>query len=188
MAQAAQPMVTIGQVERIPVSRWHVMFLIAISLGIVVCEYIFAYQNVAYGIAIALALVVLIYVVLSTFNLGQMLTNTAESLALIPLYILFTSSLPWFFINQQYLLPAVYSCILGLVFWHIYQNKLSFRQIFGFSKKHILKYSLIGIPRKTYVFTHNIIGEGAVIFNLYPNSAGIGRLGFKPDIWSLEDH
>jgi len=126
-------------------SRWQVMFLIAIGLAITLCEYVFAYQNVAYGIAIALGLVILIYTLLSTLHFEQRLANCAESLALIPLYILFTSSLPWFFINQQYLLPAVYSCILGLVFWHVHQKHLSLKQIFGFSKKHLLKYSLIGL-------------------------------------------
>jgi membrane protease YdiL (CAAX protease family) len=58
---------------------------------------------------------------------------------------LFTSSLPWFFINQQYILPAVYSTILGLILWHVYQKHLSLKQILGFSKKHLLKYSLIGL-------------------------------------------
>ena len=126
-------------------SQWQTLFIALICLAITVCEYIFAYQNVTYGIAIALGLVILIYTMLSTLQFEQRLVNCAESLVLIPLYILFTSSLPWFFINQQYLLPAVYSCILGLVLWHIYQKHLSLKQIFGFSKKHLLKYSLIGL-------------------------------------------
>ncbi len=58
---------------------------------------------------------------------------------------MFTSSLPWFFINQQYLLPAVYSCILGLCLWHVYQKNLSLKKIFGFSKDQLLKHSLMGI-------------------------------------------
>jgi len=77
--------------------------------------------------------------------LEQRITNCAESLALIPLYILFTSSLPWFFINQQYLLPAVYSCILALCLWHVYQKKLSLKELFGFSKDKLLKHLLIGL-------------------------------------------
>jgi len=126
-------------------NRWQVLFIGSIGVLIAICEWVFAYQNVAYGIAIALGLVILIYVMLSSIHFEQKLVNCAESLALIPLYILFTSSLPWFFINQQYLLPAVYSCILALVFWHIYQKHLSLKQIFGFSKKHLLKYVIIGI-------------------------------------------
>ncbi|GAH73092.1 unnamed protein product, partial [marine sediment metagenome] len=126
-------------------SRWQVLFIASIGVFIAICEWVFAYQNVAYGIVIALGLVILIYIMLSTLHLEPRLANCAESLALIPLYILFTSSLPWFFINQHYLLPAVYSCILGLVLWHIYQKKLSPKQLFGFSKEKLLKYSLIGM-------------------------------------------
>ncbi|MFC1902464.1 lysostaphin resistance A-like protein [Chloroflexota bacterium] len=145
LVEATRSIVPGVRVERLEINQWQVMFLAAIGLAIVVCEYVFAYHNVAFGIAIALAMVILIYITLSYFNLEQRMVNTAESMALIPLYILFTSSLPWFFINQQYLLPAVYSCILGLVFWHIYQNKLNLKQILGFSKKHVLKYCLIGL-------------------------------------------
>ena len=98
------------------------LFIALICIAIVSCEYIFAYHNVAYGIVIALALVIVIYLILSVLSFDNSIVHCGESLALIPLYILFTSSLPWFFINQQYLLPAVYSCILGLCFWHIYQE------------------------------------------------------------------
>ncbi len=117
------------------ISPWQVLFIVTIGVLIAICEWVFAYQNVAYGIVIALGLAILIYIMLSTLNFEPRITNCGESLALIPLYILFTSSLPWFFINQQYLLPAVYSVILALVLWHVYQKKLSLRQLFGFSKE-----------------------------------------------------
>lgn len=120
-------------------------FIILIGAAITVCEYVFAYQNVPYGIAIGLGLAMTIYIVLSVMHLDSRITSCAESLALIPLYILFTSSLPWFFIDQQYLLPAVYSCILGLCFWHIYRHNLSLKNILNIQKKNFLKYLLIGI-------------------------------------------
>ena len=126
-------------------SWWQVLFVISVGVLIVVCEWVFAYQNVAYGIVIALGLAIAIFVMLSTFRFDWRITNCGESMALIPLYILFTSSLPWFFINQQYLLPAVYSIILGLCLWHVYQRKLSLKQLFGFSKEKLLKYSLVGL-------------------------------------------
>ena len=113
-------------------------------MTITLCEYIFAYHNVAYGIVIALGLAILIYVMLSLLHLDQRITNCGESLALIPLYILFTSSLPWFFVNQQYLLPAVYSCILGLCLWYVYQQNLSLKSLFGISKHKLLRYVLMG--------------------------------------------
>jgi len=126
------------------VSRWQWLFLASLLVAITLTEWIFAYKNVAIGIGLALFLAMGIYLVISVIRLSPAITDCAESLALIPLYILFTSSLPWFFINQQYLLPAVYSTILALCLWHIYQKKLSFSAL-GFKKKKWLKYVLIGI-------------------------------------------
>ncbi len=125
--------------------RWQTGFIVAVALAIAACEYVFTYQNVVYGIVIALVLALLIYFLLSALRFNENIARCAESLALIPLYILFTSSLPWFFLNQQYLMPAVYSCILVLCLWYVYNNKLSLKQIFGFSKKTMLKYVFLGL-------------------------------------------
>jgi len=122
--------------------RWQQLLILAIFAAIAVCEYLFAYQDVAFGIGLALFLALGIYITISVVRLSQPITDCAGSLALIPLYILFTSSLPWFFINQQYLLPAVYSIILALSLLHIYQNKLSLKYIFGFRKEKLLLYTL----------------------------------------------
>ncbi len=124
--------------------QWQWLFILAVLAAIATTEWIFAYKDVAYGIGLALFLAIGIYVVISVIRLSQPITDCAESLALIPLYILFTSSLPWFFINQQYLLPAVYSVILALCLWHIYQKKLNFSEL-GFKKDKWLKYVLVGI-------------------------------------------
>ncbi len=114
-----------GQAVAARLGRRQWLFLVAILVAIGLTEWVFAYKDVAYGIGLALFVVIGIYVVISVTRLNQLIANCAESLALIPLYILFTSSLPWFFINQQYLLPAVYATILGLCLWHIYQKKLA---------------------------------------------------------------
>ncbi len=131
--------------ERKKLKWWQILFIVVITLGITASEYIFAYRNVADGIVLALALTMFIYLMISVFKFDSGITDCSESLALIPLYILFTASLPWFFINQQFLLPSVYSIILALCLWHIYQNHLSIHNIFGFQKKKLLKYILIGI-------------------------------------------
>ncbi len=115
-----------------------------VCFAIAACEYIFAYQSPAYGIGIGLGLVIVLYIMLSTLNLDPRIIMATESLALIPLYILFTSSLPWFFIDQQYLLPAVYSCILGLCFWHMYRNHIGLKGLLNIKRKTVLKYVLIG--------------------------------------------
>ena len=88
-------------IERKGFSRWQVIFIVAIVMAMAGCEYVFAYQNVAYGITIAFALIILIYLMLSILHLDQKIINCSESLAILPLYVLFTSSLPWFFINQE---------------------------------------------------------------------------------------
>ncbi len=113
--------------------QWQWLFILAVLAAITTTEWIFAYKDVAYGIGLALILAIGIYLAISVVRFSQLITDCAESLALIPLYILFTSSLPCFFINQQYLLPAVYSTILALCLWHIYQKKLNFADL-GFKK------------------------------------------------------
>lgn len=133
-----------GQTVIVRAGQWQWLFILAIFAAIAATEWIFAYKDVAYGIGLALFLAIGIYIVISVTRLSQPITDCAESLALIPLYIVFTSSLPWFFINQQYLLPAVYSTILALCLWHIYQKRLSFSEL-GFKKDKWLKYVLMGI-------------------------------------------
>ncbi len=144
----AQAQVSIARDRRtaaVGFGHWQVLFIVIIMVAIALCEWVFAYQNVAYGIVIALALAIVIYIVLSLLRFDWRIINCAESLVLVPLYILFTSSLPWFFINQQYLLPAVYSTILGLCLWHIYRKNLSLKGLFGFNKEKLLKHSLVGL-------------------------------------------
>ncbi|MBI2831813.1 MAG: CPBP family intramembrane metalloprotease [Chloroflexi bacterium] len=144
LAQMEQ--VTAGQLGiKKQVGVWQITFLVAIAVAITVTEYIFAYRDVAIGIALSLGLALLIYFLISVLRFNDGVIRCAESFALIPLYVLFTSSLPWFFINQQYLMPAVYSCILGLCLWHIYQKDLSVKEIFGFKQANLLKWSLIAL-------------------------------------------
>jgi uncharacterized protein len=121
----------------------YTLFLLFIYAGIVLCEYIFTYQSPAVGIGIALGMVVIVYVLLSTLNLEDRVARSAESLALIPLYILFTSSLPWYFIQQQYLIPAVYACILALCFWYIYRNNINIKALFKFNVRTMWKWTVL---------------------------------------------
>jgi magnesium-transporting ATPase (P-type) len=94
-------------------------FICIIFLAITLSQYIFAYRDVTYGIVLSLLITLSIYILVSVVIMNNDYVRSAESLALIPLYVLFTSSLPWFFINQQYLIPAVYSVILALCLWHM---------------------------------------------------------------------
>ena len=70
--------------------------------------------------------------------------ESAEALALVPLYVMFTSSLPWFFIDQTFLMPAVYSIVLALCFWHIYYKNLDFSDV-GLIPGNYIKFIIIGV-------------------------------------------
>jgi membrane protease YdiL (CAAX protease family) len=120
------------------------IFILIIFIAITISEYIFAYRDVTYGIVLSLLITFCIYIIISVAFIRKDYVRSTESLALIPLYVLFTSSLPWFFINQQYLIPAVYSVILALCFWHMNEHGIDFRKL-GFTKDKVLKYTLMGL-------------------------------------------
>ncbi len=120
------------------------LFIFIIFLLITISEYIFACRDVTYGIVLSLFITLSIYIIISVVPMREDYIRSAESLALIPLYVLFTSSLPWFFLNQQFLLPAVYSVILVLCFWHMNEHNIDFRKL-GFTCDNVLKYAILGI-------------------------------------------
>ena len=129
-----------------PVSRkaYSIVLISAICLGITICEWVFAYQDVAWGIILALFLALIIYLVIPLVRLGQDVIDCAESLVLIPFYVLLTSSLPWFFLSQELLLPAVYTAVLALCGWHIYRKNINLKDI-GFRHEKLLLHLLIGV-------------------------------------------
>jgi membrane protease YdiL (CAAX protease family) len=126
-----------------------ILFLIFIFAAIVLFQYIFTFSNVGHGILLSLLLTLIVYVLISVVRMKSELIRSAESLSLIPLYVLFTSSMPWFFVEQQLLLPMVYSLILGLCFWHMYEHDIDLPDV-GIIWKKTSKYvafgALIAIP------------------------------------------
>lgn len=130
-----------GERQRVLVT----LLIVAIVVGIAITEWMFAYGNdPRLGITLALFLTIGIYTIVSVTRLGQPFADCADALVLIPIYILFTASLPWFFINNQFLLPAVYSLILALCFWYIQSKDISLVSV-GLRKDKLLKYILLGI-------------------------------------------
>lgn len=125
-------------------ARLPALFIIAIFAGIAFSQYIFVYSNISYGIVLSLLITLVIYILISIIKIPDQLARAAESLALIPLYVLFTSSLPWFFVEQRFLLPMVYSLILGLCFWHMYEHDIELKEV-GIVKHDILRLAFIGI-------------------------------------------
>ncbi|MTI83724.1 MAG: CPBP family intramembrane metalloprotease [Firmicutes bacterium] len=127
----------------IPLKNGHI-FILTILMAITACEWIFAFRDVALGIVLSLFLAILIYLIISVFKVDQDHINASESLTLIPLYILFTSSLPWFFLATEVRLPAVYSIIIALCAWHIYQRGIQLDDL-GFKRENVLPAILLGV-------------------------------------------
>ena len=116
---------------------------LSIIAGIILFQYIFVYSDTGFGIMLSLLMAIAVYVIISVLRLHSHLVKSAESLTLIPLYVLFTSSMPWFFIEQQLLLPMVYSLILGLCFWHMYEHGLDLKDV-GIVNNKTLRYIVMG--------------------------------------------
>ncbi len=139
--------------------RSPVTFILAIFALIILSQYIFVYSDASYGIILSLLIILIIYIIISVIKMRSDLRRLAESLALIPLYVLFTSSMPWFFIEQQLLLPLVYSLILGLCFWHMYEYNIELDEV-GIKKNiNLFKCILIGgvIAIPTSIIEYSIL-------------------------------
>jgi len=119
-------------------------FIIFIFLAIIGTQYIYVYDDVGIGIILTLFVVIFIYIVISVIKMSRSFMESAEALALVPLYVMFTSSLPWFFIDQTFLMPAVYSIVLALCFWHIYYKNLDFSDV-GLIPGNYIKFIIIGV-------------------------------------------
>jgi uncharacterized protein len=95
-----------------------VAYLSAVLLAITGVEYVFAYGNPAISAVLALGLTLALALISALAPLRPALVRCTDALALVPIYILLTASLPWFFFNQQLWVPAVYSLVLALCLWH----------------------------------------------------------------------
>lgn len=129
------------------------LLVIVFLIGVV--EYVFAYWNVAYGIGLALLLALSLAVFSAVAPISPGLVRCVDSLNLLPLYVLLTSSLPWFFLDQQLILPAVYYCIILLCLRHLRSrgSPLGSPATYGFRRENagsgILLGLLVGIPTGT---------------------------------------
>lgn len=119
------------------------IFILSIFLAIIISEYIFVYLSAGQGILLCLGATLLIYLIVSAIKMNHDFVQSAESLALIPLYVMFTSSLPWFFVSQDLLMPAIYSIILALCFWHMHEKNIEPETV-GLKTNKLLKYAVIG--------------------------------------------
>ncbi|MEM2167776.1 MAG: CPBP family intramembrane glutamic endopeptidase [Candidatus Bathyarchaeia archaeon] len=133
-----------------PRSKIEILMLTSAIALTTLTQYFFAFINPALGILSALASVTALYLALSLLSgrLNQALRESIEIICLIQIYTLLISSLPWFFVSQELLIPATYSILLALCIWHIKDSGMTLAEM-GFRKaglKHIFIGVLSGIP------------------------------------------
>ncbi|MEM3955775.1 MAG: CPBP family intramembrane glutamic endopeptidase [Candidatus Bathyarchaeia archaeon] len=126
-----------------------IMLSVAIAIT-TLTQYFFAFINPALGIFSALTSVTALYLALSLLGgrINQPLRESIEIICLIQIYTLLISSLPWFFVSQDLLIPATYSILLALCVWHIKDSNMTLEEM-GFRKaqrKYVLIAAAAGIP------------------------------------------
>ena len=115
-----------GRQQVLPVPK---LIILASFAAIAAAEAVFAYGSSTLGLGLALFTVIASYLAISFIKLPQEAADCVQSLALVPIYILLTASLPWFFVNRDLVLPAVYLVVLALCAWHMYEKRLSLRDV-----------------------------------------------------------
>lgn len=124
-------------------SKVETIMLAAAIASLTFTQYFFAFTDPVLGILSALASVTALYLTLSLLNkdISQPSRESIELICLLQIYTLLISSLPWFFISQELLIPATYSILLALCLWHIRDSSLTFEEM-GFRGSR-LKYIIV---------------------------------------------
>src|SRR5688572_16989371 len=130
--------------------RWlsdtRVVMLGALAL-IAVVETTFVYGSAAVSAILALVLALGLAGAAAVLPLRTPVARCLEALALVPLYILLTASLPWFFLHRQLWLPVIYSLVLVLCLWHLQGQYVSVFRLLGFHLgwRGLARASLLGV-------------------------------------------
>jgi len=89
----------------------------AVSVLLFVIEYLLVYVSGAIGVLAALASALILYALISVLDVSESLANALEDISILLIYIMLMAGLPWFYLSQSLLIPAVYSLVLALCFW-----------------------------------------------------------------------
>ena len=79
MAELTQGVAPIGRIDKATINRWQIVFLVASGVAIALCEWVFAYRNVAYGIIIALGLAIIMYLMVSILRFDERITKCVST-------------------------------------------------------------------------------------------------------------
>lgn len=118
--------------------------LLCSIVAIAASEAVFSYGNAGVGLLIALFTTVGIYLTVSITKVPDEVASCGQALALVPIYILLTASLPWFFVNRQIILPAAYLVVIGVCAWYIYFKRLPLAAVGLAPMKNMWRYVALG--------------------------------------------
>lgn len=104
-------------------------FIYGVILNISVCMYVFMNQDQSYGLVLALLLIIAIDIMLAIWAFDRNIEKCVEKLSLIPLCLIFTSSLPWFYISPSFHVPGKYTAVLFICGLQIYQESISLDEL-----------------------------------------------------------
>jgi uncharacterized protein len=133
-----------------------VMLAALAAIGVV--ETVFVYGSAAISAILSLALAVGFAGAAAVVPMRAPLARCLEALALVPLYILLTASLPWFFLDRQLWLPVIYALVLALCLWHLQGRYVSVGRLVGLhlGARGLARAALlglaIGVPSGTMEF------------------------------------
>ena len=130
--------------------RWigdtRVVMLAALAL-IAIVETVFVYGSPAVSAVLSLALALGLAGAAALAPVRTPVARCLEALALVPLYILLTASLPWFFLDRQLWLPVIYALVLALCLWHLQGRYVSIARLIGLHLgiRGLAKAALLGL-------------------------------------------
>jgi uncharacterized protein len=130
--------------------RWlgdtRVVMLAALAL-IAVVETVFVYGSAAVSAVLSLALALGLASAGALAPVRTPVARCLEALALVPLYILLTASLPWFFLDRLLWLPVIYALVLALCLWHLQGRYVSVARLVGLNLglRGLVRAALIGL-------------------------------------------
>ena len=118
------------------------------SAFVLVAQYLYTYMDPAMGILLSLGCALAVYATISLARMRDEVSEGTEVIALLFIYLLLVSSLPWFFLRQELLFPAVYSVVLALGFGYAYAKNMSLKEMgmtWGRSSKYVPVGVVIGV-------------------------------------------
>lgn len=111
-------------------------------------EYAFVFVQGALGVVFSIAAIIFVFGAISVWKTKGAVADMFENITLLFVYILLITSLPWFYFNEQTLIPGVYTLVLALCAWTIYSKRLSLKDVglVGAKPLTVVAGAVAGVP------------------------------------------